>query len=215
MDRRERILAGLHLKGLGLEVGGSHGPLAAGYPDLRVKTLDYQDQAGLIAKYESMKVDTSRIQPVDYVWSGERYADLVGDTRFDWIVASHVIEHVPDLIGFINECGEILTPKGRLALAVPDRRCEFDYFRPASGLGSVVDAHLQGRKLSSPGLAAEFALYMSQLEGRDTWEPWDTGVPTLRHPEQVAANLLKACQTGQYHDIHAWVFKKPLVFRGQ
>jgi len=205
MDRREWVLAGHSAGGLGLEIGPGNTPFVADDPQLRVKTLDHRDQAGLIAKYENLKLDTSRIRPVDYVWSGERYADLVGDTRFDWILASHVIEHVPDLIGFINECGEILASGGRLSLFVPDRRCEFDYFRPCSGLGSVIDAHLQERRRSSPGLAAEFALYASQLDGQDTWAPDGHADPQLRFSDSRASSLMGKAQA-QYVDIHAWVF---------
>ncbi len=62
LDRRERILTGLNLDGLGLEIGPGYNPLAAGDPQLRVKTLDHLDQAGLIEKYAKTAVDTSRIQ---------------------------------------------------------------------------------------------------------------------------------------------------------
>ncbi len=128
---------------------------------------------------------------MDYVWSGQPYTELMGAVRFDWVLASHVIEHVPDLIGFINECGELLTPGGRLSLAVPDRRCEFDYYRPCAGLGSVVDAHLEGRRRSSPGLAAEFALYICQLDGRDIWGASERGAPQLRHNDNRALSVFE------------------------
>jgi SAM-dependent methyltransferase len=212
LDRREKVLDGLALDGLGLEIGGSYGPLAAGDPALKVKTLDHLDRAALVAKYKSSAVDTALIQPVDYVWSGERYLDLVGETRFDWIVASHVIEHVPDLVGFINECAEILTPGGRLSLVVPDKRREFDCYRPPTGLGSVIDAHLQGRRFSSPGLAAEFGLNTARLDGRDVWTDEDRGTPQFLYGLEVAKGLMGSVQAGAYVDIHAWVFT-PHSFR--
>ncbi|HTK36831.1 MAG TPA: methyltransferase domain-containing protein [Caulobacteraceae bacterium] len=212
MDRREKVLGGLALEGLGLEIGGSYGPLAAGDPALKVKTLDHLDQAALIAKYKSAAVDTALIQPVDYVWSGERYLDLIGETRFDWIVASHVIEHVPDLIGFINECAEILAPGGRLSLVVPDKRREFDCYRPPTGLGSVIDAHLEGRRFSSCGLAAEFGLNTARLDGRDIWTDEDRGTPQFIYGLDVAKRLMQRVETGAYVDIHAWVFT-PHSFR--
>jgi SAM-dependent methyltransferase len=197
---------------LGLEIGSSYNPIAAGDPALDVRTLDHLDQAGLVAKFGGGEVDTSRIQPVDYVWSGERYLDLVGETRFDWVLASHVVEHVPDFVGFLNGCAEILKPGGVLHLMVPDRRREFDYYRPCTGLGAVVDAHLQGRRLSSPGLAAEFALYMARLGGRDVWTDRDRGTPEFTHPEWVGRSFLERAQAGEYLDIHAWVFT-PHSFR--
>lgn len=212
MDRRERVLEGLNLEGLGLEIGGGPWPLVAGDPSLTVRSLDHLDREGLVAKYEAMGADTSGIRQIDYVWSGQRYIDLVGDARFDWIVASHVIEHVPDLVGFLNQCAEILKPDGVLTLIVPDRRCEFDYFRMPSGLGSVLDAHIQGRTLSSPGLAAEFALYQAALDGREIWGAEDRGTLALRHPASLARKLYDRAAGGEYLDIHAWVFT-PNSFR--
>jgi SAM-dependent methyltransferase len=212
LDRRERVLAGLDLGGLGLEIGGGPWPLVASDPALTVRSLDYLDREGLIAKYEAMGVDPSGVRPIDYVWSGERYLDLVGDTRFDWIVASHVIEHVPDLLGFMNQCAEILKPGGTLTLIVPDRRCAFDYFRMPAGLGAVIDAHLEGRRRSSPGTTAEFALYMAELDGREIWNADDRGRLAFRHPSWLARALYDRAAAGEHSDIHAWVFT-PNSFR--
>lgn len=212
MDRRQRVLSGLELGGLGLEIGGGPWPLVAADPALDVRSLDYLDRDGLIAKYEAMGVDPSGVRHIDYVWSGQRYRELVGDTRFDWIVASHVIEHVPDLLGFLEQCAEILKPDGVLSLIVPDRRCEFDYFRMPAGLGSVIDAHLEGRRRSSPGLTAEFALYMAGLDGREIWNADDRGSLAFTHPPGLARALYDRAARGEHSDIHAWVFT-PNSFR--
>ena len=209
MDRRQELLDGLKLDGIGLEIGPMHSPIAAGEPGLEVKTLDHLDQAGLVAKYAPTGVDVSKIQPVDYVWAGERYIDLVGDQRFDWILASHVIEHVPDLVGFINQCAEILTPGGTLSLAVPDKRATFDFYRQPTGVGPIIDAHLNARRLSSPGLAAEFALNFSDPE---KWERGATVRRPVSHGPDVARRLLEQATRGEYVDIHAWVFT-PNSFR--
>jgi SAM-dependent methyltransferase len=41
------------------------------------------------------------------------------DNEFETIVCRHVIEHVPDVIGFINELHRITKPGGRLKLVTP------------------------------------------------------------------------------------------------
>jgi len=199
VDRRKQILANLRLDGLGLEIGPSHSPVAAGTPGLRVQTLDFMDQAGLIARYDRIGQDTSRIRPVDYVWSGEPYSDLVGETRFDWIVASHVVEHVPDLIGFIADCAEVLAPGGVLSLAVPDKRGIFDYYRPPSGLGQVIDAHLPPRSVTSAGAAAEFELNYAEFDG-------ETGTTRFPHDPFRVRQVMARVAGGEFLDIHAWVF---------
>jgi SAM-dependent methyltransferase len=213
VDRRSRILENLDLGGLGLEIGASYNPLAAGDPALRVRSLDHIDQAALVEKYRNdPSVDVSRIQPVDYVWSGERYLDLVGDTRFDWIIASHVIEHVPDVVGFINECAEILKPGGVLSLAVPDKRYEFDYYRPPSGLARLVDAHYDRRRLTSPGSVAEHLLNHATLDGLSAWTESHRGVPTTADVFDTVGYGMEQTQRGEYVDMHAWAFT-PHSFR--
>jgi 2-polyprenyl-3-methyl-5-hydroxy-6-metoxy-1,4-benzoquinol methylase len=42
--------------------------------------------------------------------------------RYDWIVASHVID-VPNLVAFLIDCEALLKPGASLVLAVPDKRC--------------------------------------------------------------------------------------------
>jgi SAM-dependent methyltransferase len=211
-EKRAKVLDGLRLDGLGLEVGAGYGPLAAGQPDLNCRSLDHLDQAGLQARFADTDNDMSLVPPVDYVWNGERYLDLVGETRFDWIVASHVIEHVPDMIGFINECADILAEGGVLSLVVPDKRRTFDIYRPLTGLGGLIDAHLQGRRLSSPGLTAEFAFNLAKLDGRDIWTENDSGAPEFELDEWWAKHEMEKAVSGAYIDIHAWVFT-PSSFR--
>ena len=212
MARRGVILDGLNLAGLGLEIGAGYGPLAVGRPGLKVRSLDHLDRAGLVEKYARQGAPTDHIGHVDYVWSGQRYIELVGEARFDWIVASHVIEHVPDLVGFLNQCAEILTAGGVLTLAVPDRRYSFDYYRPESGLREMVDAHVAGRTLSSPGCAAEHFLNLARLNGQDTWDAASRGRPEFVVPIKTAENRYRRALAGTYVDVHAWVFT-PSSFR--
>ena len=206
MDRRDKVLQDLNLSGLGLEIGAGYSPVAAGDPALNVRTLDHLDTAALVEKYSVHDVDVGLIQPVDYVWSGQRYRDLVGETRFDWIIASHVIEHVPDMVGFINECGEILTEDGVLSLVIPDKRFCFDYFRPPTGLSRFVDAHIDGRRISSPGSVAELFINFARLEDGRTWS-WELGgEPQAQNRHDKALHGLGQVSRGEYVDTHAWVF---------
>jgi SAM-dependent methyltransferase len=212
LNRRDIILHGVRADGLGLEVGGSYMPLAGGWPGLNVRTLDHLDTGALVAKYRDMGVDTGKVVPVDYVWRGERYCDLVGEARFDWIVASHVIEHVPDLVAFVNQCAEILADDGVLTLAIPDRRYTFDYYRPETSLSELIDAHLQHRTASSPGAVAAHFLYYAELSGQGTWNRHAYGEPALTIPVKLAAKEFRRAQAGDYIDAHAWAFT-PSSFR--
>lgn len=41
------------------------------------------------------------------------------DSSFDLVNASHILEHLPDVVGFMNEVYRILRPGGRLTVRVP------------------------------------------------------------------------------------------------
>src|SRR5688572_25412862 len=102
MNRKETITSRLNLAGLGLEVGPSHDPVAPKAAGYNVHIVDHLPQDELKAKYAGHGVNIDNIEPVDFVWTGQPLDELVGGKQiYDWIIASHVIEHVPDLIRFV------------------------------------------------------------------------------------------------------------------
>ena len=212
-DRRTRILAGLDVQGQGLEIGAGYSPVATS-AEFRVDHLDHADHATLVRKYAEQGIDTSRIPAIDYVWSGETYASLVGAKRYDWIIASHVIEHLPDPIAFFNDCAAILTENGVLSLVVPDKRSCFDYYRPPSSLARLVDAHARGDRTTTPGAVAEHIMYASTVDGAITWEsvPHGTRPEFFHTPEQGRNEYESAVRGGEVHDVHVWAFS-PAGFR--
>jgi SAM-dependent methyltransferase len=53
---------------------------------------------------------------------GTLKAQRFADAQFDLIVMSHVIEHLPDPVGELQECRRILKPSGSIAIATPNAR---------------------------------------------------------------------------------------------
>jgi hypothetical protein len=199
---------------LGLEIGASHSPTASKREGYLVKVLDHLDQRGLIEKYrDDPSVDTSRIEAVDYVWNGEPFGELIGpEERFAWIIASHVVEHVPDLVGFLNACESIMASDGVLTLAIPDKRFCFDRFRASSSLGMVVDAHLRGLTKPTPGTVLDFSLNYARLGGRDAWNAGSTGKFQFPFGLQESIERMSESKRGAYIDVHHWCFT-PTAFR--
>jgi hypothetical protein len=187
-----------------------------------VDILDHASRDELVVKYRDLiaaqsidhEVDFSAIEEVDYVWRGERYADLVGpDRRYDWIIASHLIEHTPDLIGFLTNCEDILSRDGVLVLAVPDKRYCFDRFRPLSGIAQVIDSHLGGDNVHSAGVEAECHLYSVSKGGKAGWGPQHVGEYEWLYSETNVRALIDRARTAtEYRDYHRWCFT-PSSFR--
>jgi SAM-dependent methyltransferase len=159
-SRRKRVLSNISKRGLGVEIGPSIDPIAPKREGYRVHIIDHVDRQALIAKYIDDPVELDLIEEVDFVWRGESYLELTGRPKqYDWIIASHVIEHTPDLVAFLVDCDSILKDDGVLSLVIPDKRYVFDRFRPVTGLARVVDAHVTGRREPSAGAVAEHHLY--------------------------------------------------------
>lgn len=212
MSRDRKILASIDKSAPGLEIGPSHRPIAPKREGFNVKVLDHLSAEGLKAKYRDHDVDIDAIEEVDYIWSGEPISQLVGTQKFDWIIASHVIEHTPDLIGFLKECETILTENGILSLAVPDKRYCFDHFRELSSLGGVIDAHLLGRTIHSPGTAVDYFLNVVKKGERIAWQEGQKGEYTPIHTTNDALSGMQQAKGGAYIDLHAWCFV-PSSFR--
>lgn len=214
MTRNEKILMHLNVTGKGLEVGPSLNPVAPKRKGYNVETIDHVDKDELIKRYQAHGHDTSAIEDVDYVWKGESYPELVGKRKhYDWIIASHVIEHVPDLISFINDCDEILDDQGVLSLVVPDKRYCFDHFRMLSGLGKVIDCHLHKEKIHTAGSAAEYYLNVVAKNGLIAWGAGYGGEYNFVHGLEEAKEAMdKVEKYSSPMDVHSWCFV-PSSFR--
>jgi SAM-dependent methyltransferase len=213
LSRFEKITSSLNMQGLGLEIGPSHNPVAPKKENFNVHVLDHLDAEGLKSKYighDALGVDVNNIEEVDFVWSGEPLPDLIGKTEcYDWIIASHVIEHVPDMIGFLQQCEKLLTPNGKLSLVIPDKRFCFDYLSPLTSAGQFIDAHEQKRTRPSVGQVFDHFANACSQNNAITWvnSPDETASIQVLHPFQQAMDLgLHWIESGDYIDVHCWRF---------
>lgn len=209
MDRFDVIRSWLDKEGLGLEIGPLHAPIAAKRDGWRVETLDHATTKTLRERYrDSPDVDATLIEDVDHVSDGRPMPEVIGTAgRFDWIIASHVAEHVPDLLAFFSECEILLKPAGRLILALPDKRQCFDALRPPSTTGQVLQAHFELRKRHPPGHGYDYLAKAVELGGRYAWHPEQTGQLHIQYELEAAYSLYRALvASSDYHDLHGWVF---------
>ncbi len=208
MNRSDKVLKNINKDGFGLEIGSSHNPLAPKKEGYKVHILDHMSKEELIAKYRDHSVKLENIEEVDYVWRGESYADLTGKSKYyDWIIASHIIEHTPDLIGFLKDCDSILKNTGVLSLVVPDKRFCFDYYRPVTGISRIIDSHFQNNRIHTAGSVAEYFLNVVSLDGNISWDSSSTGKHNLIHSlENAIQGISSVVNENEYLDVHAWCF---------
>lgn len=195
--------------GTGLEIGPSYNPLLRKKDGYRVETLDYADQGALLAKYaHTPHVDLSNIEPVDHVSDGRSMVDVIGKTGcYDFIIASHVIEHTPDLIGFLQDCDKLLKPAGTLLLAVPDKRCCFDVFHSLTSTGDTLEAYHKGRTHPGYGAIFDAVAYGATRNGDIGWPKEARDNRQLFQTLEDAYRIARASRdSGIYTDIHVWRF---------
>jgi len=132
---------------------------------------------------------------------------------FDWIIASHVIEHTPCLITFLKNCEAVLKENGALSLIIPDKRYCFDLYREKTSLSSVLDAFREKRKIHSPGTAAEYFLSVVTKNGNIAWSHDTEGETRFVHGLSDAKQAIEGIENeGAFLDLHSWVFT-PYSFR--
>lgn len=215
MGRVDFLRSLIDVGGIGLEIGPSYNPLLPKSEGFRVETVDYTDCEGLRAKYKgSPHADIAKIETVDHIIRDNALAESIGRSAYyDYIVASHVIEHTPDMLSFLNDCERLLKADGILLLAVPDKRHCFDVFQPLTSTGAILQAHYDERR--RPGLGAIFddRAYNAVRAGAIGWTADDDQPLNFFLDEQAAITCFKSdCSVDTYIDVHVWKFV-PSSFR--
>ncbi len=210
MTRREKLLGGLDLAtATGIEIGPLCRPLID-KTESHVLYVDHTDAESLRRKYAGdPNVDADRIVDVDGVWGERSLKDCLGGRAdFDYVIASHVIEHVPDLAGWIHEIGQVLRPGGCLCLAIPDRRYSFDYSRRSSGLGDVIEAFVRKSRRPTPGQVFDALSKAARVEVAQAWEGRvdSSTFEPLMTKRAALEQSFQAVEEGVYRDVHCWVF---------
>ena len=208
-DRRTRLIGDIDTHAaLGVEIGALHAPVLE-RQDGRVLYVDYAPASILRASLRHEGVDPADVLEVDIVWGETPLADAIGE-KVDVVVASHVLEHVPDLIGWLGELHAAMRLGATLGLAIPDRRCTFDAWRNDTTIGELVEAHLTARVRPSLRQVFEAATYSIDAAASEPWR----GEDGERLPHHILAGLKNIYRwldedlkhSAEYVDVHCWVF---------
>ena len=214
-NRRSRILAGV-IKPTDkiVEIGALCNPVVRKV-DGEVFYVDYAKSDFLKERYkDDPNVNINEIVEVDGVWgSNDLLSCLLGFGPVDLVIASHVIEHVPDMITWLQEIESILKRSGELSLAVPDMRFTFDHLRRPTEFSDLYESYILKRRRPSPLSTLDFSINFSGISARDAWRghtPSSLNI-SKSNLEVIKANTLNNIEHGIYQDVHVSVFT-PLRF---
>lgn len=145
-------------------------------------------------------------QPVhiDCLLGDKLIDEILEHHTFNYVVSSHVIEHVPDFIQFFKSAANVLLNGARLVMYVPDKRYTFDVLRPVSTITDIEEAHNQHLRHPSRAMARD--VYVNSdlsAEAAGLWDKSYSPIPTRDSSEALKIadelDLSKA-------DLHCFTF---------
>lgn len=213
MKRQDFIASQVARDMFGLEIGPGYAPSFRKSDGWNVETLDHMDADGLREKYKDV-TDPASIEEVNYVSDGRAIEDVIAlRGEYDFIYASHVIEHITDPIRFFKSCEKLLKPSGKLVLVVPDKRRCFDALRFLTSTGDFIGPYRDVLRRHTAGNAFDFYANVANFDGHGIWESdWRGKMSFSQSLDHACDRFRESEESGDYTDIHAWRFT-PHSFR--
>ncbi|MDD4932515.1 MAG: methyltransferase domain-containing protein [Methylacidiphilaceae bacterium] len=226
MSRREELTKHIRpepREAFGIEVGPWFNPIFPKKEGYRCLVLDVYDRSTLESRAlhdcNVPKEAIPNIEEVDLLGAATEIQELAEGAGyspqiFDYVVSSHNFEHLPNPIRFLQGCAKVLKPGGILAMAIPDLRACFDYFRPPTLLAEWLEAYVANRH--RPTISQWFAQHSLQaLFERDGRQELTSSLredPTKFIPLRTLAeawnqwNAWNGEENQTYHDAHCSTF---------
>lgn len=212
--RRATLLAGIDIASArGLEFGPLTVPLVWRHEG-KVEYVDHMSTEKLREKYAAdPNVDVANLLEIDHVLEDGKLPQSIRQRSFDYVVAAHVFEHIPNPLGWLCDCASILETDGVLGLTIPDKRFTFDRVRPLTVLSEWVEAQLADRKQPEPRSAFEAAMLSVGMPLAETWSRPPTADELLAGESgrlTSALSLAHKAASG-YVDLHLFRFHAQIV----
>jgi SAM-dependent methyltransferase len=190
----------------GLEIGPLDKPIVT-KKDGPIKYLDYMSKEELIARH-SNAVDPNNVVEVDYVNDSHKTLSETIQEQFDYVIACHVIEHIPNMIAWLNDVYKILKDGGYLYLAIPDKRYTFDIVRPVTPLAHFINDYYQNVKTANFDHVFEHIYLKRNVKSGDVWNNRVADKINVKRfsAEEAYQRTLYEMEPGKYPDVHCHVF---------
>jgi SAM-dependent methyltransferase len=146
--RRRRVpprqLLTRHLEGSGVEVGPGHHPFALSLPGVHVMYVDRWRADESSALFPQLAAQSSFVEPDVLADFNTDRLGPIAEASQDFVIASHVLEHLAEPIGFLAEMHRVLRPGGVALILLPDRHRTRDRDRTPTPLGHLVSEYHAG-----------------------------------------------------------------------
>ena len=168
----------------GLEIGALCSPLLT-KEESDVKYYDIFSKDTLIEHFQECYPGKTFVD-VDFVAKTRSLSAVLGDNKFDYFIANHVVEHIPDFIGFFKAVSESLNEGGKFFLAIPDRRFTFDHDRPETSAGHLIVDHEDNGSVDAAEHILDALIYhQDHLKMNVYWSDIESGRYNFVHHHHV------------------------------
>ncbi len=170
-DAKARMLD--QIVGAGIEIGAYRNPLPVRNGTVRYVDLFTPEQA---ARMFPESDDRDGVVTPDIIAPADDLG-VLEDKTLDFVLTSHVLEHLPDPIKALKEWHRTLKPGGMMLLILPDKRNTFDLPRPYTPLTHLIqdhqeDAESDSRKARDREHFREWARWVNGMRGDAQVELW-------------------------------------------
>jgi SAM-dependent methyltransferase len=125
------------------------------------------------------------------------------DHSLDYVVASHVLEHVANPVAALAEWYRVLRPGGIIYLVVPDRRATWEHQRPLTRVDHMLEDHVRGTTAADATHIDEFVFEADWSIFSPQTKPED--IPAAK--AELARTMHWAVEHGQDINIHFHTFE--------
>ncbi|AFZ20919.1 class I SAM-dependent methyltransferase [Allocoleopsis franciscana] len=137
----------------GLEIGSCDLPTVP----RKIGNCEFADFRSAEEMIRLWNLPPETVMPVTYILKRDTKIHLQIAKKFDYVVLCHVIEHIPNPIGYIEDLQKLLKPGGTILIACPDKRRTPDASRPSTTIEHLINDYYNDFNYPSLEHILEFA----------------------------------------------------------
>ena len=169
--------------------------------------LPFQELVAREAAHPTIIEYGLEVQSLDFVWApGRSLQECAPKGKlYNCIVSSHVLEHVPDFLGYLAEMQKLLADGGVILFALPNALGTPEVFRSLTSLGDMFEAYVFSS--SSPSFRKVYDYYRASIPASEPYRGSSSKLIDYPRPHEVDVAVRDGLKAGgEYVDTHCWVF---------